>query len=317
MDVTYVQTKIRERRPNLKDSTLTSYVSSLRGIFRKAFPGKEFDLRHICGDPDTVLASLKELSPHSLKSRLAVLTVATEACSEGKEFERALNLYREGMLVQRDKAQEIDDEGHLTERQEGAYMEWPDIVKQVEVLRKGASHLLNSKDTVLPKADLSRLQDYVVAMVYTSQAPRRLMDYATMKLKNYDNSKDNWIDWKGKKFVFNNYKTAGTYGRQEVPISPTLLKVLKRWAQVNDGEYLLRDSRGGEMSSVKLNTLLQKIFNRRGLSVNILRHSYISSQVHPNMKAIKELKETAKAMGHSVEEAMGYKVVERKGKAKK
>lgn len=317
MDIQFVQTKIREKRPNLKDTTLTSYTSSLRGIFRKAFPGKEFDLRLICAEPEKVMASLKELSPHSLKSRLAVLTVASEACSEGKDFEKALNIYREGMLVNRDKAQEIDDEGHLTERQESAYMEWDDILKQVEVLRKGANHLLGSKDTVLPKSDLSRLQDYVVAMLYTSQAPRRLMDYATMKLKDYDNSKDNYIDWKAKKLIFNNYKTAGTYGRQEIAISPALLKVLKRWAQVNDGEYLLRDSRGGEMSSVKLNTLLQKIFNRRGLSVNILRHSYISSQVHPNMKALKELKETAKAMGHSVEEAMGYKVVERKGKAKK
>jgi integrase len=308
MDISYVQEKIREKRPNLKDSTLTSYTSSLRGIFKKAFPGKDFDLRLICMEPEKVMASLKELSPHSLKSRLAVLTVASEACQESKDFEKAINIYREGMLVNRDKAQEIDDEGHLTERQEGAYMEWSDILKQVEVLKKGASHLLNSKDTLLPKADLTRLQDYLVAMLYTSQAPRRLMDYTTMKLKNYDNSKDNYIDFKAKKFVFNQYKTAGTYGRQEVAISPALLKVLKRWTQVNDGDYLLRDSRGGEMSSVKLNTLLQKIFNRRGFSVNILRHSYISSQVHPGLKALKELKETAKAMGHSVEEALSYKV---------
>jgi hypothetical protein len=311
MDVSFVREKIKESRPTLNDSTLASYISSLRGMFRRAFPGKEFDLRMIASNPDTVMATLSELSPHSKKSRLAVLTVACESCDMG-EFAPAVNLFRSEMLVNRDKAEKIDDEGGLTERQESAYMEWPEIIKRVEAIKKLATPILNSKDTTIPKDQLLRLQEYLVAMLYTSIPPRRLLDYSAMKAKNWDPVTDNYVDLKKKVLVFNNYKTAKTYSRQEVAIPPALLKVLKRWMEVHKDDWLLTDSRGAPSSQVKLNSLIQKVFGRKGLSVNILRHSFISSQVHPNLKSLSVLKEIASEMGHSMEEALRYKVQKKK-----
>ena len=62
------------------------------------------------------------------------------------------------------------------------------------------------------KEDFNNLLNYVVLSLYTLHKPRRNIDYTSMKISN-DTSNDelNYLDMKRQIFIFNNYKTKGTY----------------------------------------------------------------------------------------------------------
>jgi hypothetical protein len=67
----------------------------------------------------------------------------------------------------------------------------------------------------------------MVLSLYTLHAPRRNIDYSLMKLSNdMKDDKFNYLDMDKKQFIFNNYKTNGTYYSVIVPIEEELMKVI-------------------------------------------------------------------------------------------
>ena len=122
-----------------------------------------------------------------------------------------------------------------------------------------------------------------------------------MKLFEHD---PKWNYIKNKKFYFNAYKTASKYGEQIVPISPKLYYIIRKWKQLNPGrEWLLSTYDGKKLTASMLTQRLNRIFGKN-VSVNMLRHIYISENVLQDMPALKDLEKTAEEMGHSVETAI-------------
>ena len=77
------------------------------------------------------------------------------------------------------------------------------------------------------KEDYSILLNYMVLSLYTLHAPRRNIDYSIMKLSNdMKDDKFNYLDMDKKQFIFNNYKTNGTYNSVVVPIENELMQVI-------------------------------------------------------------------------------------------
>ena len=111
-------------------------------------------------------------------------------------------------------------------------------------------------------------------------------------------------------FVWNKYKTAKFYHKQDSEVPTTLKTILNKWIKLIDGdtEYLLFDSNFNPLSSVKLNQRLNKIFDEYGkISVNALRHSFITEKyIDKPMPTLKVLSNTAEDMGHSVKEHLMY-----------
>jgi integrase len=133
--------------------------------------------------------------------------------------------------------------------------------------------------------------------------PRRLKDFVDFKLHNIDKTKDNYRY--AAKLYFNSYKTAKTYGEQVIPIPLTLARILKRWEMINDKDYLFYDSKGNQLTNVKLNQRLNKIFGKK-VSVNQLRHTYLTHKYGSLINEKHNLKEDFKMMGSSIAQELVY-----------
>ena len=160
---------------------------------------------------------------------------------------------------------------------------------------------------------------YVIISLYTYNEPRRLLDYCLMKTANYDVENDNYIIFKRKvpyEFIFNDYKTKKVYDTQIVKINPELSKILKNWIRltISKTDNLLfdtkfeiqREHKSGfdVLSQSQLNIRLNKIFDGKKISVNMLRHSYLTHKYGDiNIKTINE---TAHNMGNSAIQNIEY-----------
>jgi integrase len=146
--------------------------------------------------------------------------------------------------------------------------------------------------------------------------PRRAMDLCFLKLKDIDPEKDNFLDFKKKRLVWNKYKTAKFYGTQYSSDLPAeFLALMKKYIKFNNYDYMLVDTNGEQLSSVKLNQRINKLFDNKKVGVNIFRHSFLSEK-YKDVPALNEIIETAKEMGHTPIEALQYVKKPKKTKKK-
>lgn len=153
--------------------------------------------------------------------------------------------------------------------------------------------------------DLDRLQTLLISMLCSGefQPPRRLLDYAAMRLKNVDKKSDNYVQ--GKSFIFNKYKTARLYGTQTVAIHPEVLRLILKLRRLDPTrEYLLQNSKGGPMSTSSLHKKLKTMY---GFGIDMLRSVFLTDEVYSD-GLLTRLENLAEDMGHSVDAAKSFYV---------
>jgi hypothetical protein len=133
--------------------------------------------------------------------------------------------------------------------------------------------------------------------------PRRLLDYAEMKVKGYDKAVDNFYD--KKIFGFNKYKTANSVKRnsgstlQTVEVPAEVKKVINKWLKINTSDYLfVNPNTNQKFTSSTLNKYLYKLFGSK-ISVDQLRAFY-STNKFQDLPSFEKLQEDAEAMGTSL-----------------
>jgi integrase len=276
---------IRHKRPTLSDSSLTTYASILKSLYKKVFDANDIDHNKF-EDTSKVLKYLKDIPPNRRKTILSALVVITDS-----------KPYRDLML---EDVRNYNKEIHKQEKTETQEENWVDGSQVKEVwngLKKDAD-LLYKKSSLKP-ADLQHIQNFIVMSLLGGIfiPPRRSKDFCDFKIKDVDKDKDNYFE-KGK-MVFNSYKTAKTYGQQIIEVPKPLQSILKKWIIVNPTPYLLFDSNMNKLTSVKLNQRLNKIFDEKKISVNALRHSFLTDKYEAHSKVDKELDKDMTAMGSS------------------
>ena len=162
---------------------------------------------------------------------------------------------------------------------------------------KQNAELLYKKKTRTPH-DLQQIQSFIILSLLGGIfiSPRRSKDYVDFVIKEVDTNKNNYLE-KNKMF-FNSYKTAKTYGCQQIDIPKILQNILKRWININPTHTLLFDVNMNPLSSVKLNQRINKIFDKK-VSVNALRHSYLTDKYSQHSQVDKELSKDMSEMGSS------------------
>jgi len=282
---------ILEKRPNLSKTSVNTYNSTLTNLYKKIWGNGDIDIDKF-NDVNKVMDKLKDMPVNKRKSILSALVVL----SEKKE-------YRDQML---DDIKEYNIETakqQKTENQKASWVTNDDIKNKYEELKKNA--LLVWRKPKLSIKDKQDIQDFVILSLMGGIfiPPRRLKDFVDFKLHNIDKTKDNYRY--GAKLYFNSYKTAKTYGEQVIPISLTLARILKRWEIINDKDYLFYDSNGNQLTNVKLNQRLNKIFGKK-VSVNQLRHTYLTHKYGSLINEKHNLKEDFKMMGSSIAQELVY-----------
>lgn len=283
---------IKEKRPTLSNSSITTYVSILKNLHKKVFEKNDVELDDF-DNTDRILDYLKDVPPNKRKTILSALVVIT-----GKdEYRNKMNEDVSAYNAEIQKQVKSD-----TQREN-----WIESNKIQEIFR----NLENDAKILYKKsnksvADLQAIQNYIIVALLGGIyiAPRRSLDYVSFKIKgDIDREKDNFLD--KNKMVFNTYKTAKTYGRQEVQVPSTLKSILTKWIKLNPTDYLLFDANMNKLTSVKLNQRLNKIFDGK-IAVNAMRHTYLTDKYKDVSEGNKRLARDMEAMGSSTNMADTY-----------
>jgi hypothetical protein len=276
---------IKQNKPNISVSSVNTYYSILKNLYKKVFGDDNIDVKKF-DSTGPILSYLKDLEVNKRKTILAALVVVTDN-----------KRYREQMLKDIDEYKTNEASQVKSDKQNDSWVDSNNIIDLYKALEHNAKIIYQKPN--LKMSDLQEIQSYIILCILGGIfiPPRRSKDYVDFKIRgDIDKTKDNYMN--KKKMYFNSYKTAKTYACQEIPIPPELMKILNKWININPTEYLLFDSNGKQMSNVKLNQRLNKLFGKK-VSVNQLRHTYLSDKYQETIKLNKEMADDMKAMGSS------------------
>jgi len=284
---------LKENRPNISESTIKTYSSLLKSFFYKHHD-KSVELN--CdwfNNEDDIIELLKDKPASTRKTTFAALV----AISKGNDK------YKKAMMNDSKVYQEFIDTQTKTKTQEDNWKSFDEVKKIYDEMYNRVKPLLNSKQLLSTK-DFKLVQDFIILALTCGVwiSPRRSMDWCEMAIKNIDKGHSNYIDKNF--FVFNKYKTAKFYDEQRVEIPKGLKLILNKWLKLNPHDYLLVDSNNNKMSNVKLTQRLNAIFDGK-ISTSMLRHIFLTDKLK-DIPALKELKQMAQDMGHSVSEQLTY-----------
>jgi len=183
--------------------------------------------------------------------------------------------------------------------------------------------LISSVITNLSK--LSNIDDRLIYGLYSLFPPRRLEWRLTRLIindkSNINDVKYNYLILKDGKYeiIFNNYKTATTYGKQIFKIeNKELIEILDDYikkSKLSNGDFLfsLKDNKQKEISQPNFSQLISNVYKKVyniPISIRFLRMSYITSYLSTN-PTIKEIEILAYKMSHSKEEQGLYKKIKK------
>ena len=291
-----LKTYLHEKRPNLSESSLTTYNSILQSLHKKIFgDSTEIHLKNF-DDTDKILEFLKNIPAQRRKTTLSALVVV----SGGNDKYRKQMLDDIGEYNKNIRTQEKSPE------QRESWVDFEDIKQIWEILKIKADALYKKNDK--NPASIQEIQKFVLLSVLGGlfTPPRRSLDWCCFKINNIDPESDNYIDKKKKMLVFNKYKTNKTYKQQRVPLPLELKTILDKWIKVDPKrDYLFFDVNGSPLTSVKLNQRFVKIFGKKA-AINQMRHSYLTNKFGDTIKQNEIISDTMKEMGSSPQQLQLY-----------
>lgn len=281
---------IKEKRPNLSEQSIKTYTSILKNLYSNIF-GDDFHVKNF-EHVNEILKYLHTIPSNRRKTVLSALVIITNN-----------DEYRKVMLNDIHEYNTEQSKQVQNEKQQSSWLDNEEI-KEIFYKLERMSKILY-REPKLNMNELQEIQNYIILCLLGGIyiPPRRSKDYVDFKIRNINKDKDNYMD--KRKLIFNSYKTAKTYGKQELEIPIQLQKILKKWITVNPTEYLLFDSHENQLSNIKLTQRLNKLFDKKA-SVNQLRHTYLSNKYQSTIEQNKKMNEDFKNMGSSMAQQKVY-----------
>jgi hypothetical protein len=286
---------IKENKPNISASSIKTYKSLLKNLYYKHH-SKETKMN--CdwfNEQDTIIEILKEKPPSARKTYLASLMSVAKKTDKYKE------------LISKDikETNEFNKTQTKTPTQEANWKDFSEIKDIVEKQYEKVKGYLKSKKD-LSKEEFGKLQDYIILALTTGVyiPPRRSLDWTLTKWKGYDREKDNFLDLKAGKFVFNIYKTSKFYDRQEIPIPKAFKAILKKFVSLLNSDYLIVNNKNEPFTIQRLTQKLNVLLDGK-ISTSMLRHIFLSEKLK-DVPKLTELENLSKDMGHSITQQLEY-----------
>jgi hypothetical protein len=268
-----------------------------------------------CDTPLDVILKNPEESYHKVREKYA--DAMTLNCILGSVL--SIIKYNQGEPAFRDDArivtkwraikstlsQKLHDQsldGKKTQKEQKGWVDWQDVLNRQRDLGReefgSDRHLLLSLYCLIPPA---RLDYNDVLIMHKEPAEELVRNYLVV---HGPESMDVFL---------NNYKTAVKYGlyRKRLPVE--LCRIIHFSLQKVPRNYLITQKRDpskpmSNKSSYQkyVSNTMKSIFNNKPVTVNILRHSFISSLDY-NANTPRDLIGYAKDMHHSIEQQMFYR----------
>jgi len=280
---------LKDKRPNLHQKSIKTYVSLLNTIMKNM--GYD-NLEELNKKSKDVISFLKEKyqNINGLKTRLSALYVITE--SED---------YHTDMMDNITKYNEETNQQTKNDKQKENWLSTDQIQTIYDNLETNVKPLWKKKE--LSTKEILKVQDFVILSLFTLIPPRRAMDYIEFKINNINTNKDNYI--KGTNLVFNTYKTSTQKGQQKINIPKELKNILTKYIKLisDKSDYLIFNNKFQQLSTPNFTLRLNKIFGNKKVSVNMIRHIYLSEKHADNLK---DMKQDFADMGSSLQQSNVY-----------
>ena len=302
-----LDTRIKSLKPSLSDNSVKTYASLLRSLWKELGLSDSISRTSLGKHHQRIIDFIE--SSYQDKPKKCKQLYSAMLVFDGPDVQEPLECFNSMRnLIHKHNQNDMSNEEkqELTERQKRSYLSWQEIINVRERLKHEVETLWQSSDL----NNVQKVQNYVLACVYTMLPPRRLVDFTCMSKYPPVGFKDNGILNKYGKlyFVFSNYKTVACYGQQIIEMPNELADVIRKWMEYSLSPYLFFYKTFTTPFTVKqLQRQLATVFEKPGFGVNILRHAFISDNVLADMPFIDELKTVASQMGHSTQQQVLYK----------
>ena len=307
---------IDEKR-NIKANSLNAYLISIKKV-HNAIEDGEYKNLDFLKKIDKVKEFLSKLKLSTQKNYLAAIIVALDATNKKDSNKKILEEYKKILDETHNKYVEDYENGEKSETQKKNWASMKELNKVKNALFRDIQDRELLKKDELNKKQMLLVQKWVIANLFLNEEnPPTRLDYAPMeiisksefdKLEDEEQKENNYLvisSRNNKMFSFNEYKTSGKYGQNNVKVGKKLNSVINVWLKYNKTDSLLLNTKLQPLSANGLGKEIKKVFEPLGknISVNMLRHIFLSEK-YPNQNTEKE--EDAKKMGHSVNQQAKY-----------
>jgi hypothetical protein len=302
-----LENKFKEK--NISQSSINLYLRNLEKL-NDDTPLKNFNF---LSSPETIIKKLSNYKPNTYRGYIIAICSALHLFNN-KKIQKLYNEYYELLMKINKELKEKEKEQEKTPTQKQNWIEWKEVENKHEELKNKVNEFKESKEINSHKYNV--LLEYLILSLYYYIAPKRNQDWTLMMIvfKNDPSlsSNFNYLSYDENKFIFNKYKTSKTNGELIENIPEKLNEVLKIYYKFHPllkGKKIIKTtnidflvySDGKNLSSINsITRILNKIFNKK-IGSSMLRHVYLTSKFGDT---VKEMKETAEVMGHSVTVAM-------------
>lgn len=282
---------LRERRPNISDSTLKTYASLILSLNKKVNNVGDDVLEFFTKKYKLVIDFIKEhhKSEQTIKTILSSLFILTN-----------VDEYRKVMIDYCKSVNENYKQSKVANnRQEQLNVTIDDLKDKCREMLA----LLKKNPTI------ENYQNYFITAVTSSLyfPPRRNLDWISMKCRNVNKKEDNYFD---KNFIyFQKFKTRRYHDdptslERRIPMPAELYFYLKKFQKVSeDSDYLFYNKKGDPMTSPAWTKVLTKIY-KNNITTDIIRSLFISDYLKGGMPSLQEFENTMAMMGSSVNSAL-------------
>ena len=295
-----IEARLRDENPNLKDSSVKQYVANIKKTIQDVQGGGIDSLT----DTDAVITAIDNLNFNTKRNRLnSVLKVIGKDSQEYKIYSEL----RDELQAQYNDQRET---GAKTEKEEQRMITEAEYNEVLAKLKVKFDEYKN-KEGALTKKEWHYFLGYLLLSVYKLFPVRN--DFHNMKvitLKKWRDdrlllSKDyNYIavGARSMSFIFNNYKTAGKYGRKIMRIENVELRgIIKDYlSKKPESPFFIVKYDGEQMSDSVLSRFITNIFLEflnKQTGITAIRKSYLSNK-YADVK--NDMQADAQMMGHTV-----------------
>ena len=273
---------------DLTQSSLNSYKAKLS----KLNDNKPIKNLNFLNNIDNIKSIIKDYKPNTQRNYIIAIASILKCSLQMNKTKKGEILYNQYSKILDEYNTNLKDQTAKTD------VENENWIKQDEL-----DDVYNDvKDKF--KDSKQAFQNYLLLSLFYLHPPRRNKDYQLLKIVNkYQDglsNEFNYLDVKRKKFIFNNYKTAKKYNRQEIDINDELFSIIQSYIKtlkLKDGEFLLNDLKTNEpyKNTNSITLLLNRIFKKK-IGASMLRKMYLTNKYGDNNE---QLKTDATNMGTS------------------
>lgn len=272
----------------IKDSSIKLYLSNLKRL------NNNVDVKSL-----TFLKNTKKMLDFiNNKSENTKRTYLISICTVLSLDPKFKKVYDEYYKLLKESNGLLKNNTTKSEKQTENWMEQDEITSIYKNIESEVEKFRTKKK--LTESEYNTLLNYVILSIYILIPPRRSLDYIKMLIGEDTNKDYNYIDINDSKFIFNNFKTAGTYKTQIIDIPDNLMSIIKLYLTKRKGvksklPFLVNFKNEPLTTSTQMTRILNKIFNKK-VSVSMLRNIYLTNK-YKNIN--KEKIDDATAMGTS------------------